>query len=100
MGTLRRSRRRVRLAWAGLSAALIGLVVAALLAATVTPGEAVLPIGSRPPAHFVGPAGVGAAHPEHALLLGDSLALTLGIGLSNHVPGLGHHARQPERDRL
>jgi peptidoglycan/LPS O-acetylase OafA/YrhL len=78
------SRRRVRLAWAGLSAALIGLVVAVLLVATVTPGEAVLQIGSRPPAHYVGPAGVGAAHPEHALLLGDSLALTLGIGLSNH----------------
>jgi hypothetical protein len=70
--------------WAGLSAAFIGLVLAALLVATVTPGEAALPIGSRPPAHFVGPAGVGAAHPEHALLLGDSLALTLGIGLSNH----------------
>ena len=69
---------------AGLSVAVIGLVVAALLVATVTPGEAALPIGSRPPAHFVGPAGLGAAHPEHALLLGDSLALTLGIGLSNH----------------
>ena len=69
---------------AGLWAAFIGLVVAALLVATVTAGEAALPIGSRPPAHFVGPAGVGAAHPEHALLLGDSLALTLGIGLSNH----------------
>ncbi len=77
------SRRRARLAWAGLSASFIGLVVAALLVATVTPGEAVLPIGSRPPAHFVGPGGVDAAHPEHALLLGDSLALTLGIGLSN-----------------
>ncbi len=69
--------------WAALSAAFVGLVVATLLAATVTPGEAVLPIGSRPPTHFVGPGGVDAAHPEHALLLGDSLALTLGIGLSN-----------------
>ena len=75
------SRRRAPLAWAGLSAAVVGLTVAALLAATVTPGEAVLPVGSRPPAHFVGPAGVDAAHPEHALLLGDSLALTLGTGL-------------------
>ena len=49
---------------AGLSAVFSGLVVAALLAATVTPGAAVLPIGSRPPTHFVGPAGVGAAHPS------------------------------------
>lgn len=64
-------------------------MVAGLLAATVTPGEAVLPIGSRPPAHFVGPGGVDAVHPEHALLLGDSIALTLGIGLGQHARAWG-----------
>jgi peptidoglycan/LPS O-acetylase OafA/YrhL len=83
------ARRRAPLVWAGLSAAVVGLTVAALLAATVTPGEAVLPIGSRPPAHFVGPGGVDAAHPEHALLLGDSLALTLGIGLGERSRNWG-----------
>jgi peptidoglycan/LPS O-acetylase OafA/YrhL len=82
-------RRRALLAWATLSAALLGLVVAVLLAATVTPGEAVLPIGSRPPTHFVGPGGVDAVHPEHALLLGDSIALTLGIGLGQHARAWG-----------
>ena len=42
-----------------------------------------------PPAHFIGPAGVDAAHPEHALLLGDSLALTLGIGLGDQSRAWG-----------
>ena len=88
VGTVRRASPRAP-GRATLSAALLGLVVAGLLAATVTPGEAVLPIGSRPTAHFVGPGGVDAVHPEHALLLGDSIALTLGIGLGQHARAWG-----------
>ena len=94
------SRRRMPLVWAGLAAATVGLTVAAVLTATVTPGEATLPIGSRPPTHFVGPSGVDAAHPEHALLVGDSLGLTLGIGLSDKARELGNHRYQQEHHRL
>ncbi len=73
---------------AGVAAALA--VTVALVAATVTPGvSARLPVGSRPPSGFVGPGGVDAAHPEHALLIGDSMALTLGIGLGENARAWG-----------
>jgi peptidoglycan/LPS O-acetylase OafA/YrhL len=78
-------------AWAG-SAAAVGVLVVVMLATTVTPvtpAEASLPLGSRPPARFVGPGGVDAAHPEHALLLGDSMALTLGVGLGEDARAWG-----------
>ncbi len=71
----------VRLAAAGVPI----VVVLALIAATVTPGStasASLPASHRPPAVYSGPVGVDAAHPEQALLIGDSMAETLGAGLN------------------
>jgi len=66
--------------------------VMAVLAATVTPGSsasASLPASYQAPVGYQGPAGADAAHPERALLLGDSMAETLGAGLSVGSLGWG-----------
>jgi hypothetical protein len=82
------NRRRV-LVPVGVAGATVALVVL-LLVATATPGTpALLPTTGRPPAHFVGPGGADAGHPEHALLLGDSMALTLGEGLGRDAKAWG-----------
>ena len=74
---------------AGGVAAAVALA-AALFAVTVTPVVSYrLPVASRPPSGFVGPGGVDAAHPVHALLVGDSLGLTLGIGLGERSRAWG-----------
>jgi peptidoglycan/LPS O-acetylase OafA/YrhL len=61
------------------------VLVFALLAATTTPSSTASASLPSPPSSTVvhyGPAGPDAAHPERVLLIGDSMALTLGIGLS------------------
>jgi peptidoglycan/LPS O-acetylase OafA/YrhL len=78
--TIRPSPALVRLAAAGIPIVLVVVVIAA----TVTPGStasASLPLSHQPPTAYRGPAGADAAHPERALLIGDSMALTLGQGL-------------------
>ena len=65
-------------------------LAAALVASTVTPASSTsLPAVSKPPTGYVGPGGVGAANPVHALLIGDSMALTLGIGLGQQSRAWG-----------
>jgi hypothetical protein len=78
----------VPLALPGLAAALIVTV----LVVTTTPGttaSASLPAAGPAASGFAPPAGVDAAHPERALLIGDSMALTLGKGLGIGAPAWG-----------
>jgi hypothetical protein len=86
---LRRWRRLlVPVALPGLAAALIATV----LVVTTTPGttaSASLPATGPAASGFAPPAGVDAAHPERALLIGDSMALTLGKGLGIGAPAWG-----------
>jgi peptidoglycan/LPS O-acetylase OafA/YrhL len=86
---VRRSPGLVRLAAAGVPV----LLVLAVIAATVTPSStasASLPPSHRPPPPvYRGPAGADAAHPERALLIGDSIGLTLGWGLGVDAPAWG-----------
>ncbi len=89
----------VRWRSAGRSKALVGLavgvpivLVAAVMAATVTPSStASASLLSAPPTHVShdGPAGPDAAHPERAVLIGDSMALTLGLGLGVNAADWG-----------
>ncbi len=68
------------------------VLVLAVIAATVTPGStasASLPPSHRPPTVYRAPAGADAAHPERALLIGDSMAFTLGWGLPVDAPDWG-----------
>jgi peptidoglycan/LPS O-acetylase OafA/YrhL len=63
---------------------LVLVLVVTVLAVTTTPGttaSASLPAAEPAAMGFAPPAGVDAAHPERALLIGDSMALTLGKGL-------------------
>jgi peptidoglycan/LPS O-acetylase OafA/YrhL len=62
-------------AWLATPAAAV-LVVIALISATVAPAQAV--VGVKPP---TGEAGLYQGRPVRVLMLGDSTALTLGIGL-------------------
>jgi hypothetical protein len=77
--------RRPSPALVGLAAAGVPVVlVMALFAATVTPGgtaSASLPASRQPPVAYRTPAGADAVNPERAVLIGDSMALTLGNGL-------------------
>ena len=76
---------------AGLASVPIVLVVA-LVAATAAPGttaSAALDASGQPPIGYVAPGGADAAHPEQALLIGDSMALTLGLGLGVNAPEWG-----------
>jgi peptidoglycan/LPS O-acetylase OafA/YrhL len=62
---------------------LVLVLVVTMLAVTTTPGttaSASLPAAGAAMG-FTPPAGVDSAHPERALLIGDSMALTLGKGL-------------------
>ena len=74
-------RRALVLAPVAAAAVVVGLVVST----TAPPTAAAIPADRRAPVHFAGPGGVGAARPEHVLLLGDSMALTLGVGLTRHA---------------
>jgi hypothetical protein len=70
-------------------------IVAVVVLATVTPtaAESVLPPMVVPSpaatAHLDHVHGLAPGRTVHALILGDSLALTLGIGLSNEAPAWG-----------
>jgi peptidoglycan/LPS O-acetylase OafA/YrhL len=68
------------------------VLVLVVIAATVTPGStasASLPPSHRPPPAYRAPLGADAANPERALLVGDSIALTLGWGLQVDAPAWG-----------
>jgi hypothetical protein len=70
----------------------LAVLVAALLVATETPtlsAAAALAQSARPANTFVAPVGVSSAHPETAVLLGDSMALTLGEGLAKGADAWG-----------
>jgi peptidoglycan/LPS O-acetylase OafA/YrhL len=77
--------RRPAPALVGLAAAGVPIVlVMALFAVTATPSataSASLPPSHQPPVAYHTPAGADAANPERAVLIGDSMALTLGKGL-------------------
>ncbi len=80
-----RSSRRPSPALVGLAAAGVPVVlVVALLAVTVTPSATAsvsLPPSHQPPAANHTSTAADAANPERAVLIGDSMALTLGKGL-------------------
>jgi peptidoglycan/LPS O-acetylase OafA/YrhL len=77
---------RLPLALAGV--ALVSVVAA--LAVTTAPGpSASASLASPPPGSYRGPGGASAAHPGRALLVGDSMALTLGKGLGVDAPAWG-----------
>jgi peptidoglycan/LPS O-acetylase OafA/YrhL len=67
------------------------LVLGALLTFAIrSPSQRVtLAAVSSPPAGYVAPSGASASNPIHALLLGDSMALTLGEGLSQGASAWG-----------
>ena len=76
---------------AGLASVPMVLVVA-VVAATAAPGttaSAALDASGQPPIGYVAPDGADALHPERALLIGDSMALTLGLGLGVNAPEWG-----------
>ena len=83
-------RRRVlkgRIAWSAMGAAVVVSVVA-LFFATVTPALATVPVRganamTTAETRSLRAAGAFTTHPIKFLLLGDSIALTLGTGLSN-----------------
>ena len=82
---------RSRTLRAGLAAVPLVLIVA-LVAATAAPGtnaSAALDASGQPPIGYVAPNGADALHPERALLIGDSMALTLGLGLNVNAPEWG-----------
>jgi hypothetical protein len=62
------------------------VLVAVLFAVTTSSGGAAGAATPAPGAGYVAPGGAAASHPEHVLLIGDSMALTLGAGLG---PGAG-----------
>jgi peptidoglycan/LPS O-acetylase OafA/YrhL len=77
------------------------VLILTLLAATVTPGStasASLPPSHRPPPASSGPTGPDAASPERALLIGDSIAKTLGWGLTVDAPDWGISVDSQGRD--
>jgi peptidoglycan/LPS O-acetylase OafA/YrhL len=87
----RPGRGRPRTLRAGLAAVPVVIIVA-LVAATAPPGttaSAALEASRQPPVGYVAPDGADAPHPEQALLIGDSMALTLGLGLSVNAPAWG-----------
>jgi peptidoglycan/LPS O-acetylase OafA/YrhL len=78
--------------WAPLGAvgaAALGLVALLLVATAAPPASSTLSPGGRPPTRFHGPFGLDSAHPERALLVGDSMALTLGWGLGRDANAWG-----------
>jgi peptidoglycan/LPS O-acetylase OafA/YrhL len=85
LSALRRSAGRSSKALVGLAGVGVPIVlVLAVLAATTTPSStasASLPSTTPATAVHYGPTGPNAAHPERVLLIGDSMALTLGLGL-------------------
>jgi peptidoglycan/LPS O-acetylase OafA/YrhL len=80
-----RPSRRPSPALVGLAAAGVPIVlIMALLAVTVTPSStasASLPPSHQPPAAYRSSTGSDAANPERAVLIGDSMAVTLSRGL-------------------
>ena len=74
-------------------------IVAAVVVATVTPtaaasaGRTLALPSERATAHLVQSSGLGPGQSVHALVLGDSLALTLAVGLSNHDQAWGVHVQ-------
>ena len=76
---------------AGLVSVPVVLIVA-VVAATAAPGtkaSAAFDASDQPPIGYVAPDGADAVHPERALLIGDSMALTLGLGLGVNAPEWG-----------
>jgi peptidoglycan/LPS O-acetylase OafA/YrhL len=71
---------------------LVLVLIVTVLAVTTTPGttaSASLPAAGPAAMGFAPPGGVDAAHPERALLIGDSMALTLGKGLGIEAAAWG-----------
>jgi len=87
-GVLLSGRRALAAVPVGAAAVVLGLV-GTTAAPLVASAEAPSPLAARQAAHQALPPGVSAAHPERALLLGDSMALTLGWGLSRDAPAWG-----------
>jgi peptidoglycan/LPS O-acetylase OafA/YrhL len=69
----------------------VALIVTVLVVTTTpgTPASAALPVAGPAARGFTPPAGVDVAHRERALLIGDSMALTLGKGLGIGAPAWG-----------
>ncbi len=68
------------------------VLIVAVLAVTITPGtraSASLSASRQAARRYAPPGGVDAAHPERALLIGDSMALTLGNGLGHGAAAWG-----------
>jgi peptidoglycan/LPS O-acetylase OafA/YrhL len=90
---VRSGRRSLRPAPVPVRMALAGVALAAtmaVLAVTTTPGPAASASLALPATgSYTALAGVDAAHPERTLLIGDSLALTLGKGLGADAPAWG-----------
>ena len=69
--------------------ALVAAPVAAGLALTAVVVATLVPLSQATPVPVVTPRGPASAHPIKVLLVGDSVAGTLGVGLGQEAPGYG-----------